>query len=86
MAEGTLNPWLHVHLKTMPAMLSCDFSQVGLPVRYLLRTDYACRAAGTRLLFAYLPYYGTVHPRYAEALVALGMDRQVAERLPTDTI
>jgi len=86
MVAGTLNPWLTVHLQSMPSMLAYNFSEGGLPVLFLLRVSTVCKAVGARMMVVYVPYYGVTHPRYAQPLVALGMDRQTAERLATDPI
>jgi lysophospholipase L1-like esterase len=84
MVDGALNPWLKDQLTSLPGMIAYDYSVGGLPALYFRRIDQVCRQAGARLTVAYVPFYGVTHPRYAPAMIALGMDRTIAERLSTD--
>ncbi|WP_165231682.1 SGNH/GDSL hydrolase family protein [Aquisphaera insulae] len=85
MRAGRLNPWLIFQSAEMPGLLSHDFAaKGGSPRPFLEAMRAACRSSGARLMVAYTPFLGVVHPRYAPALVALGMDPATAEALPVD--
>jgi lysophospholipase L1-like esterase len=86
MADGALNPWLKEHLKMLPGMIAYSYADGIVPNPYLYRIDQSCHEAGARLLVAFVPFSGVTHPRYVPALVALGMDRQTAERLSVDPV
>lgn len=84
MKAGRLNPWLWHQSQDMPRLLSHDFAAGGSPREYLSRMRDACRATGARMMVAYTPFCGVVHPRYAPALVELGMDPATASALSVD--
>jgi lysophospholipase L1-like esterase len=86
MVAGAINPWLKDLPDAIPGMLSHDFGKGGSPVRYLMRMDAICRAAGARLVIAYVPFCGVVSERYASPLVELGMKPETAEALSQDPI
>jgi lysophospholipase L1-like esterase len=84
MADGRMNPWLKEQSEAIPGMLGHDFGKGGSPSRYLMRMEGICRPRGIRFLVAYVPFCGVVHPRYAPALIELGMLPAVAESLSRD--
>ncbi|OJW18959.1 MAG: hypothetical protein BGO49_18125 [Planctomycetales bacterium 71-10] len=84
MKAGRLNPWLWHQSQDAPRQLAHDFATGGSPVHFLERMHDTCRAAGARMMVAYTPFCGIVHPRYASALVELGMDPATASALATD--
>jgi hypothetical protein len=81
-----MNPWLKEQSEAIPGMLGHDFGKGGSPSRYLMRMEGICRPRGIRFLVAYVPFCGVVHPRYAPALIELGMLPAVAESLYRDPI
>jgi hypothetical protein len=84
MVAGTINPWLKEQAEAMPGMLSHDFSKGGSPFPFLSRMRELCDSHNVDLIVAYVPFCGTVHPRYAPALIKLGMDRGTAQALASD--
>lgn len=86
MTEGTLNPWLKTNFESLPGMIAYNYGKGGMPSPYLYQIDLACRKAGANLLVAFVPFCGVTHPRYAPALVALGVDPKTAERLAVDPV
>jgi lysophospholipase L1-like esterase len=87
MAAAKLNPWLIELPDAIPFELAHDFSGAGgSPKRYLARVAASCRSVGARLVVAYVPSCGVTSRRYAPALVKLGVDRALAEALPTDPL
>lgn len=84
MKAGRLNPWLYAQSQDAPRQLSRDYATEGSPVLFLDRMAQVCRSVGARMIVAYTPFCGVVHPRYAGALVELGMDRETAEALAVD--
>ena len=86
MLAGTINPWLKEQSEAIPGMLSHDFDQGGSPSLYLQHIQMWCRSLGVNLVVAYVPFCGVTHPRYAESLVKLGMNRATAEALSRDPI
>jgi hypothetical protein len=86
MLAGSFNPWLKGQSDFMPAMLAHDFGIDGSPERFLRRIQELCRSAGTRLIVAYVPFCGVVHPRYAPSLIKVGMAPPIATALSRDQI
>ncbi|WP_165249498.1 SGNH/GDSL hydrolase family protein [Paludisphaera soli] len=84
MKAGRLNPWLYAQSQDAPGQLAHDFATGGSPVLFLDRMSQVCRQAGARMMVAYTPFGAVVNPRYAPALVDLGMDRATAESLSVD--
>jgi hypothetical protein len=86
MLAGGLNPWLKGQSDFMPEMLAHDFASGGTPERFLVRIRDLCRSAGVRLIVAYVPFCGVVHPRYATSLIDEGMPPVIANALSSDPI
>jgi lysophospholipase L1-like esterase len=86
MVAGTVNPWLRHQADGLPGMLSRDLKRGGSPVVHVVRMIEACRPAEAQLILAYVPFCGTVHPRYAPSLVKVGMSPDVAQALAVDPI
>jgi lysophospholipase L1-like esterase len=86
MVAGTINPWLKEQSEAIAGMLAHDFSRRGSPVRFLKRIKDLCRPRGVDLVVAYVPFCGTVHPRYADTLVKLGMQPETAQALARDPL
>ncbi|MDG3007932.1 SGNH/GDSL hydrolase family protein [Paludisphaera mucosa] len=84
MKAGRLNPWLYHQSRDMPRLLTHDFAAGGSPREFLARMEAVCRSVGAGMMVAYTPFCGVVHPRYAPALVELGMDRDAAAALAVD--
>ncbi len=84
MKAARIIPWLYAQSRDMPRLLSHDFSTGGSPVEFLRRMRDVCRAAGARMMVAYTPFCGVVHPRYAQTLIDLGMDPDEAAALAVD--
>ncbi|MGE3820662.1 MAG: GDSL-type esterase/lipase family protein [Isosphaeraceae bacterium] len=84
MKAGELNPWLVQQAEAIPGMLAHDFTRGGTPYLHLRRVADLCRAAGARLIVAYVPFCGVIHPRYGAAQTKLGMDPTTAEGLASD--
>jgi lysophospholipase L1-like esterase len=86
MVAGSFNPWLKGQSDFMPGMLAHDFAIGGSPERFLRRIQDLCRSAGARLIVAYVPFCGVVHPRYATSLIKVGMRPSIAGALSRDPI
>ncbi len=86
MMAGKLNPWLKAQSDDLPGQIGNDFTKGGLPVRHLTRIAELCKAVGSRLIIAYVPFCGVVSRRYVPSLVELGMDRTTAEALAVNPI
>jgi lysophospholipase L1-like esterase len=84
MRAGQLNPWLVQQSEAMPGMIKADFALGGSPEAQLRLIRQVCDKAGVRLVVAYVPFHGTVHARYAQALKDLKMPAEVADALSTD--
>lgn len=84
MKAGELNPWLVQQSEAIPGMLAHDFTLGGTPYLHLRRVAELCRQARARLVVAYVPFCGVIHPRYAGFQVKLGMDPSTAESLAVD--
>jgi hypothetical protein len=86
MLAGAFNPWVKGQSDVMPGMLAHDFRSGGSPERFLRRIRDLCTSAGARLIVAYVPFCGVVHPRYATSLVKAGMRPPIADALAHDPI
>lgn len=84
MRAGQLNPWLVQQSEAMPGMIKADFALGGSPEMQLRAIRQVCDRAKVKLLVAYVPFHGTVHERYAQALKDLAMPAEVADALATD--
>jgi hypothetical protein len=84
MKAGRLNPWLYAQGQDVPGQLAHDFATGGSPILFLERMRDVCHAAGARMMVVYTPFCGVVGPRYASALVDVGMDPDTASALATD--
>lgn len=84
MKAGRLNPWLYAQTQDVPGQLSHDFSKGGSPILFLERMREVCRASGAQMMIAHAPFCGVVGSRYADALIAEGMDPATARSLSTD--
>ncbi len=86
MLTGSLSPWLKGQADFMPEMLANDFSSDRAAQRFLRRIRDLCQSAGVRLIVAYVPFCGVVHPRYATSLIEVGMRPAIAHALSRDPI
>lgn len=84
MRAGRLNPWLLQQYSLIPGMLRSDMARTGSPEAHLRTIRLICGINNVRLAVAWVPFHGTLHPRYAQALKDLTMPAAVADTLATD--